>query len=130
MDQKSNDKMQQQGPALQSLTYMVAKSEDDRQSNTKMQARKNKSEKHSSGHGSILKKRTAVQARLTYSMDMSVQQSQPEASSLNEAGEEESVSGEVDANGETMFTCPFPGCEKKFSRKIRLSAHMHLHYGT
>ena len=72
MDQKSNDKMQQQGPALKSLTYMVAKSEDDRQSNTKMQARKNKSEKHSSGHGSILKKRTAAQARLTYSMDMSV----------------------------------------------------------
>ena len=51
---------------------MVAKSEDDRQSNTKIQARKNKSEKHSSGHGSILKKRTAAQARLTYSMDMSV----------------------------------------------------------
>ena len=38
--------------------------------------------------------------------------------------------GEARSRGESTFVCPHNGCEKAFSRKIRLNAHMHLHYGT
>lgn len=44
--------------------------------------------------------------------------------------EDESEQGERGAGSDMNFICPFNGCEKTFSRKIRLNAHMHLHYGT
>ena len=28
------------------------------------------------------------------------------------------------------FACPIDGCNKQFTRRVRLNAHMHLHYGT
>ena len=30
----------------------------------------------------------------------------------------------------SKMTCTYPGCSKRFTRKVRLNAHMHLHYGT
>ena len=31
---------------------------------------------------------------------------------------------------EGAFICPYKGCNKVFSRKLRLNAHLHMHYGT
>ena len=48
---------------------------------------------------------------------------------MEEAGSE-ILESEGNESGETNLVCPFEGCEKTFSRKIRLGAHLHLHYGT
>ena len=33
-------------------------------------------------------------------------------------------------DGDARYVCPHRGCNKTFSRKLRLNAHLHLHYGT
>ena len=39
-------------------------------------------------------------------------------------------SDSVQSSSDQIFKCPFEGCNKIFRRRIRLNAHMHLHYGT
>ena len=45
---------------------------------------------------------------------------------------EQALQSAIDAGEGTQlrFKCEFPGCDKEFIRKVRLNAHMHLHYGT
>lgn len=37
---------------------------------------------------------------------------------------------EKSKDDEAGYVCPQRGCHKTFSRKLRLNAHLHLHYGT
>jgi uncharacterized Zn-finger protein len=46
---------------------------------------------------------------------------------------EEEKSSDEDAEGSnegSIYLCPYRGCKKSFSRRMRLDSHMHMHYGT
>lgn len=85
-----------------------------------------------------LRKRTSAQARLQHTSSMEASEkdnscSQEEDDEQEGEGEEEYSSEqgfEVQSQSDLTFLCPHNGCDKAFSRKIRLNAHMHLHYGT
>ena len=55
---------------------------------------------------------------------------------INDQTDEQSPGESVASNSEkskedgTGYVCPQRGCFKTFSRKLRLNAHLHLHYGT
>ena len=53
-----------------------------------------------------------------------------EADQEGEAEFSEPSSQPNESQSEKRFACPHMGCPKFFSRKVRLTAHMHLHYGT
>ena len=55
---------------------------------------------------------------------------------INDQTDEQSPGDSVASNSEKSkedgagYVCPQRGCWKTFSRKLRLNAHLHLHYGT
>ena len=76
----------------------------------------------------------AAQAASGTDFDESHQQLALNEEDVDEIEEEDEYGSdsaqEMQSVSEQTFVCPHNGCEKTFSRKIRLNAHMHLHYGT
>lgn len=52
------------------------------------------------------------------------------AQAPQEAAMGSDVSDDEHGSNDSVYPCPFKGCKKIFSRRMRLNSHMHMHNGT
>ena len=77
------------------------------------------------GHKSLLRRPTTAGQLLDNLADINDQTDEQSPGESLASNSEKSQ-----ADGAGQYACPQRGCFKTFSRKLRLNAHLHLHYGT